>query len=92
MRRWKKVVILFVLGAVESLLIGSLLLPVFVDRPADVRAFVSYRKSPTAENLADWQKERSTTENVEARVRRIEGGFALVNLLLLGWVLRKRVV
>jgi hypothetical protein len=92
MRTGKKTILLVVLGLLEVVFVSWVLASNIPRRSADVEAFRQYQNVPTAENYELWMKERQVTQN-EVTWRKYSGTFlGLGNLLLLGWLARKRPV
>jgi len=88
----KKTVALIVLALLEVAFVSWVFTPVIPRRSADVDAFRAYQKEPTEESKQLWLKERQTTQS-EVRLR-VSLGVCLAagNLLLIGWIARRRTI
>jgi|SRR6266571_3087977 len=92
MRIAKKTVLLVVLGFLEVVFLSWVFASNLPHRSADIDAFMRYQSVPTEENKELWLKEREKTQS-EVRLRVSLGVFlAAGNLLLIGWVARRRTI
>ena len=79
-----------VLGFLEVVFLSLVFSSSLPRRSADLESFWTYQKATTRENHEAWMKERQITLS-EVRWTKFAGGtLAIGNLLLMGWLARKR--
>ena len=92
MRLWSKVCLIVFLALLEVMLVEVIVGQVLPRRAADVDTFWKYYKTPTAENLESWRRERQKTLREVVLGKTVAGCLALGNILLIIKVFRKQTV